>query len=110
MTQNTVELMNILSLCSKSKTNKDLAKKNGFWLVVIGGICLYYYYQNHTLRQLQKKHTGLLSEMSSQLSSLKESNGLLQNQINKLNQTNNNLIASLKKLESNSNKEELDRS
>jgi hypothetical protein len=109
MKQNTVELMNILSQCSKSKTNKDLAVLAGVGIIVVSGICLYYYSRYHNLSQLYQKHTGRISVMSNQISSLNERNSSLQNQLNKLHQKNNDLTVSLKKCESTvSNKDDKD--
>ncbi len=96
---NTVEFMKVLVNCSKSKKNKELAIMAGLGLLVVGGICYYYYTNNEELKRLNEKYTGQISDMSSQISSLKERNSSMQNQINKLHQKNNDLIASLKKCE-----------
>ncbi len=43
---NTVETMNVLATISKSKTNRDVAIMVGIGILVIGGVCYYYYTQN----------------------------------------------------------------
>jgi hypothetical protein len=108
---NTVEFMKVLANCSKSKTNKELAIMASLGLLVVGGICYYYYTNNEELKRLNEKYTGQISDMSSQISSLKGRNSSMQNQVNKLHQKNNDLMASLKKCESTvANKDDKDRS
>ncbi len=96
---NNIDLMKALALASKSKTNKELAIMAGLGLLIVGGICYYYYTNNQVLKRLNEKYTGQISDMSNQISSLNERNISLQNKLNKLHQKNNDLTVSLKKSE-----------
>ena len=94
-----VEHMNVLAYCSKSKTNKDLAIIAGIGILVVGGICYYYYIQNQELKQRQQTYAGQMSEMSSRIYSLQESNRSLQMQINEHHKRRYELMNTIKKLE-----------
>jgi len=101
--------MNVLALASKAKTNKELAIMTGLGILVIGGICYYYHTQNQALKRMHRRSIGQMSEMGSKISSLQKMINSLRSENYQLYLRNNDLIASLRKLEFNiSDKEDRD--
>ena len=100
-----VDLMNVLAHASRSKTNRDLAIMAGIGILVIGGVCYYYYMQNHNLKRVKIKHIEQISEMSSEISSLKENNNNIQEKIKQINKENSRISAELYELKKTSKKD-----
>jgi hypothetical protein len=98
---NTVEFMNVLASNSKSKTNRDLAIMAGIGILVIGGVCYYYYTQNQELKLRHKNNMSQMSDLSSQLSAIQERMINMQIAYNELFKRNNYLKASAKMLGNN---------
>ena len=98
---NTVEFMNVLSGISKSRTHKEAAIIAGIGILVIGGICYYYYTQNQELKLRQKNNMSQMTDLSSQLSAIQGRMINMQIAYDQLFKRNGDLMASMKKLESN---------
>jgi len=81
---NTVEIMDVLASASKAKTNRDLAIMAGIGILVIGGVCYYYYTQNQELKRTNKNYLGQMSKMNSTISSLEHSNINIQDAFNRI--------------------------
>ena len=81
---NTVEFMNVLSGISKSRTHREAAIIAGIGILVIGGVCYYYYSQNQELKRTNKNYLGQMSKMNSTISSLEHSNINIQDAFNRI--------------------------
>jgi Tfp pilus assembly major pilin PilA len=103
---NNYPILSVYALSSKAKTNKELLIMAGIGIIVIGGLCYYYYIQNQELKQIQQTHSGQMSEINSRVSSLQESNRGLQYELDKIYQRSYELMATINKFESMYKKEE----
>ncbi len=94
---NNTELMNVLSLASKSKTNKEISIYMGAGLVLFGLGYIYFLRKNKKLTQSSTQNRMLISEMNNRIGSIQHENSRLMSDCSYLMNKFNQLLVEFQK-------------